>query len=610
MKGKNKLISAVLFYLAAVLFIVFVFVPSVKSVNTDYPNYYVSSNMLLDGKDLKNAYDNVEFNRQLLLYGIEGQIVSFMPYPPVNAVLFLPIAKLEPLDAKLIWNIFNIILLLACIFVLWKMTNFDYYTIGIIFFLSAFALINNFMFGQAYLLVLLCLCLSVYFMIRDNNILSALFMALSIVLKFYTVFFIFLFIFKKRLKLLFYTLVLGLLLYIPVILITGYDVNLFYYSKLIFRLSDGWVGTAYAVEYQSFITLLHKLFNFEPVLNPHPVINSMVMFYIFKYLFVCGILSASLSYLRKTKENIKLEISLFCIISMLFLPLNASYQFVILIPAIVFLCEYYMREKDYIMIITLLFILLFINSPAEIWVVNKVKDTALFILGYIKLFALLYLWLLNMKILGERTGLRPFNPQMRKYLLIGGIHIVGLTIMSSLINTSINDGARNVLTNSNFMISMPSALNTIPEKFIYTECTNNKFTLNSNFGFKYDRENVFKPMFIDSQTIIFETVVNKKPVKKILNIVSGVSSVTENIYTINTSLSKNGKLKCYINDGQLYLEDIRSSKVIQLTSGRQINSFPVFANDDSKIIFCSDRSRGLGFTTLYEFDLKQIQAVK
>jgi hypothetical protein len=610
MKRKNKLISAILFYLIAVLFIAFVFVPSMKKINTDFPNYYVSSNMLLDGKDMKTAYDNVEFNRQLLLYGIEGQIVSFIPYPPVSAILFLPIAKLEPLTAKLVWNIFNVILLIFCIYVLWKLTNFDFYNIGIIFFLSAYALTNNFLFGQAYLLVLLCLCLSIYFMIQGKDLLAALFMALSIVLKFYTVYFIFLFIFKKRFKLLFYTIAFGLMLYIPVVLITGYDVNLFYYSKLIFRLSDGWVGTAYAVEYQSFITLLHKLFNYEPVLNPHPLINSLVMFYIFKYLFVCGVLSVSLSYLIKTNENIKLEISLFCIISMLFLPLNASYQYVVLIPAIVFLCEYYLKDKDYIMIGTLLFILLFINSPAEVWVVNKVKDSSFFLLGYTKLFALLYLWLLNLKILGVKTGVKPFGSHTRKYMLIGGIHVVGLTIMSSLINIPINDGAHNVVANNNYMISMPSALNTMPERFIYTECTNGKFTLNSNFGFKYDKENVFNPIFIDSSDIAYETIVDKKAVKRLLNLNNGESTVTDKIYPNHTTLSKNENMKCYITDGQLFLEDIKNSKVIQLTSGRQLNSHPVFANNDTKIIFCSDRNRGTGFTTLYEFDINRILAGK
>jgi hypothetical protein len=610
MKKSYKIYSAIIFGLAAVLFAAFVFIPSLKKVNTDFPNYYVSSNMLLDGKDLKTAYDNVEFNRQLLLYGIEGQIVSFMPYPPINAILFLPIARLEPLTAKLIWNLLSALLLLLSIYVLSRLASFDFYSTGIMFFFSGYALVNNILFGQAYILVLFCLILSIYYMIEGKDVLSALFMALSIVLKFYTVFFIFLFIFKKRLKLLFYTIAIGFILYIPVVLITGVDVNLFYYSKLMLRLSDGWVGTAYALEYQSFISLLHRLFDYEAALNPAPLIQSLVLFYVFKYLYICGVLCVSLSYLKKTNENIKLEISLFCIISMLFLPLNASYQFVVLIPAIIFLCEYYFRQNNYVKVGFLLFLMFFINSHGEVRLVNVLKDTPFFVFGYIKLFALLYLWLLNLKLLGLRTGLKPFNPHMRKFMLVGGLHMVGLTIMSSLVNQPIHDGAEPILISRNFMISNPSVLNAPDDKLIYTECINEKFVLGSNFGLKYAKENVFSPVFISPDEIAYETVIDRKPVKKILNIKTGESSVTDKMSFQNGLISNNGNLKCFIQDGQLCIQDLVSDKITQLTSGRQINSYPRFAENDTKIIFCSDRSRGAGFTTLYQLDLNKIPALK
>lgn len=610
MKKKYKVYSAVIFALIAVLFTALVFIPSLKKVYTDFPNYYVSSNMLLDGKDLKTAYDNVEFNRQLLLYGIEGQIVSFMPYPPVTAILFLPVAKLEPLTAKLIWNLLNALLLMLSIYVLSRLVSFDFSTTGIMFFFSGYALVNNFLFGQAYILVLFCLILSIYFMIDGKDVLSALFMALSIVLKFYTVFFLFLFIFKKRFKLLYYTIAFGTILYIPVIIITGVDLNMFYYSKLMLRFSDGWVGTAYAIEYQSFVSLLHRFFDYEAALNPAPLIQSMVLFYAFKYLYICGVLCVSFSYLKNTNENIKLEISLFCIISMMFLPVNASYQFIVLIPAVIFLCEYYFKQSNYVKVGFLLFLMFIINSHGEVRLVNALKDTPFFIFGYVKLFALIYLWLLNLKLLGLRTGLKPFNPRMRKFMLIGGIHVVGLTILSSSINQPIKDGAVPVLTSKNYMISNPSVLNTANDKLIYTECINEKFVLNSNFGLKYDKESVFSPVFINQDEIAYETVIDRKPVKKILNIKTGTASVTNNMSFQNGIISNNGNMKCFIQDGQLFIQDLKSDNITQLTSGRQINSYPRFAENDTKIIFCSDRSRGAGFTTLYQFDLNKLPTGK
>ncbi len=610
MTGKYKTISAIAFCLLAVLFAVFVFLPSVKKVNTDFPNYYVSSNMLLDGKDLKDVYDNVEFNRQLLLYGIEGQIVSFVPYPPVNALLMLPIAKLSPLEAKLVWNFLNALLLIACIYLLTKLVRLSFYTIGIIFFLSAFALANNFLFGQAYLLILLFLLLSVYFMMQGKDILSAFFISLSIVLKFYTIFFIFLFIFKRRLRLLFWCIGFCFLLYIPVILITGFDLNHYYFTELMPRLGDGWVGTVYAVEYQSFISLLHRFFHYEPMLNPGPLFQSDLLFYAFKYLWIFVILSVSLAYIKKTVENIKLEISLFCIIALLLLPLNASYQYVVLIPAVVFMGKHFLDQKKYLLPASIVIVMALINSPVQVWIVDQVKETPLFFLGYVRLMGLLYLWLVNLKELGRVTGIKPLGSRMRSLLYVGGIHVVALTAFSVIVNRPADDNALSMVHSSNFLITMPSALNTVPEKVVYTECINEKFVLRSNFGLSINSENVFYPKMINESLLEYETVENRIPIKRILDL-----STRESVQSTLTkgeefAVSKNGKWKCFIQKGQLILEEISSGNKQQLTHGRQISSFPVFSYNDTKIIFASDRNRGVGFSTLYVIDVANLTGDK
>jgi hypothetical protein len=157
------------------------------------------------------------------------------------------------------------------------------------------------------------------------------------------------------------------------------------------------------------------------------------------------------------------------------------------------------------------------------------------------------------------------------------------------------------------MLSMPSALNTLQEKIIYTECINGKFALNSDFGFSYNKESVFNPVLLNPDNVVYETVINKKIVNKLLNMNTGHSTEINRSYTNHSAVTKNGNMKCYIQDGQLFLEDVKNNKVTQLTEGRQINSFPIITNDDTKIIFCSDRARGAGFTTLYEIDITKIK---
>lgn len=596
MKKYSKNITyPLIFAILSGLFIYFVFIPSLNKINTDFPNYYVSSNMFLDGRDLKTAYDNIEINRQLLLYGINDQIVSFVPYPPLTALLMLPIAKHSPLDAKLAWNIFNLLLLACCIFILSKITGLNYFKCGMIFFLSGFALANNFMFGQVYLLVLLFLLLSMYFMKQEKDIISALFIALSIVLKFYTIFFIFLFIFKKRYKLLVYTILFSVLIYIPVVIFTGFDLNVFYFTKIMPRLGDGWVGTVYSAEYQSFLSLLHRWFDFEPMLNPFPIVQSAIAFYVLKYAYIFFILTLAISVIKSKSENLLPELSLFSITCLLLLPLNASYQFVIFIPSAAILFIFYSDRKKYFMAAAILLLMFIMNSHLQIYVTNLLKNTPFYIFAYVKLIGLLIFFAVNIKILMNLNSTTLFNKRTIRFLSIGAVHVILLTILSYSINKPVDDRAEYIKTGNNYLFSMPSAYG---NKLIWTECINEKFVLRSNFGYGYDKENVFYPVLTDSEHIIFETIENKIPKQKVIDIKTGIQRDAEGIKLNLPSFNKDKSIACYSKDGVVIIEDPSTEKHYPLTSGRQICSYPVFAND-STIIFCSDRNRGVGFTALY-----------
>jgi hypothetical protein len=365
------------------------------------------------------------------------------------------------------------------------------------------------------------------------------------------------------------------------------------------RLGDGWVGTVYAVEYQSFISLLHRLFHFEPALNPYPLVQSELMFYLFKYLWIFSILFVSLAFVRKSCENLKLELSLFCITSLLLLPLNASYQYIILVPAVIFIGEYLLSKKKYLQLAIIVLVMALTNSPLQVWIVNQLSGGPLYMLAYVKLMGLLYLWLINLRLLkGEPV---PFR--VLKFISAGLSFAVLLAAISFISAKSINDNAVPLVNSRNFLITMPSALNTVPEKFVYTECINEKFVLRSNFGLSIESENVFYPRLINEAMLEYETVENKIPVKKILDLSTGESVITEPKVRSHLVLSNNGKMRCYTAGGEVILEELRTGNKTQLTRGRQICSFPVFSENDTKIIFASDRNRGVGFTTLYEIGI-------
>jgi hypothetical protein len=97
-------------------------IPALTTVDTDFPNYYTSSRLLLEGKDMSRLYDDQWFQEQINAYGIEQQ-GKFAPFPPVTAVLMIPLALLPPLVALRVWTVCNISMCVAVIVMLCKISG-------------------------------------------------------------------------------------------------------------------------------------------------------------------------------------------------------------------------------------------------------------------------------------------------------------------------------------------------------------------------------------------------------------------------------------------------------------------------------------------------------
>ena len=67
--------------------------PGWNQTKTDFPNYYVSAQMMLNGK-LTDAYNIEKFNQQIRLYNPEASGL-FVMYPPPTALLMLPLTFLK-----------------------------------------------------------------------------------------------------------------------------------------------------------------------------------------------------------------------------------------------------------------------------------------------------------------------------------------------------------------------------------------------------------------------------------------------------------------------------------------------------------------------------------
>ena len=66
------------------------FIPAWRSLNSDFPNYYLAARLYRQGYPIERVYDWVWFQRQKDHAGVERPHVSFDPNPPTCVLPVLP----------------------------------------------------------------------------------------------------------------------------------------------------------------------------------------------------------------------------------------------------------------------------------------------------------------------------------------------------------------------------------------------------------------------------------------------------------------------------------------------------------------------------------------
>src|SRR5215831_4445918 len=130
------------------------FVPAWRSLNTDFPNYYVAARLLARGDSLTRVYDWIWFQRQKDHAGVENRIVTFNPLTLYSALPIVPLTSFQPLSAKRWWLIVNLFFLGFSAFALHSITNMSGVRIAILMFLAIEPLQIHFLYGQLHIFVL------------------------------------------------------------------------------------------------------------------------------------------------------------------------------------------------------------------------------------------------------------------------------------------------------------------------------------------------------------------------------------------------------------------------------------------------------------------------
>ncbi|MBW8749769.1 MAG: DUF2029 domain-containing protein, partial [Acidobacteria bacterium] len=256
--------------LLAVLYLSFHTLPHAwKQLNTDFPNYYLTAKLVGEHTDMARAQEWVWLQRQKDLHAIPNPLIALVPITPFSTLILYPFNGLEPLTAKHVWIVCNLLLLIPLAWFLRRLTGLSYTRIALAFALSL-PLHHNLLDGQFYILLLLLIVAALWSDVEGHDAAAGALVGLAAACKIFPAVLFVLFWKRRAWK----ALISGLLTcgacLAFAIAVFGTQIHHVYLHEVLPATLRGEALPPYATASGSITSLLHYLFLSEPEWNPHP----------------------------------------------------------------------------------------------------------------------------------------------------------------------------------------------------------------------------------------------------------------------------------------------------------------------------------------------------
>ncbi|HXC97496.1 MAG TPA: glycosyltransferase 87 family protein [Edaphobacter sp.] len=243
-----------------------------EKLNSDFPNYYLTARLAREHYDTSRIYEWIWFQRQKDHQTIDQSTVGMAPITPFSTLVLYPLASLPALSAKHCWTILNLVMLAGTLWLLHLLTSLSWRRLLLIIALSI-PLRMNFMLGQYYVLLLLLLILACALYVNHRRFLAGMVIGLSAGLKIFPAIYLLYFLRKRDWRAFLGGAVAMVGSLAVSIRVFGWQLNRTYISQVLPATFRGECLAPYDLQAASLSALLHRLFIFEPELNPHPAVN-------------------------------------------------------------------------------------------------------------------------------------------------------------------------------------------------------------------------------------------------------------------------------------------------------------------------------------------------
>jgi hypothetical protein len=331
-------------------------VPALSEIDADFPGYFISAKIVVDGLETQRLYDDDWFREQIRRYGLESakNPGKFAPFPPPTALLLVPLARFEPLTALRVVTALSVLSLIFSIFLLARILAWNPLDSALFILSSGFAIISGVRFGQPYIVISMFCILGYYLYLARRPWLAGICFGLFVPIKYFPVIFLAYFAFRKEWKVVMggAAAIAGVGLVSMAVL--GWKVHEIFVlsvfgNHLVGRLSLHDHTVPFTAVYQSFDTLFDRLFVFDAVQNPQPLLAAPVL-RMFSLIAVKGtILLAAVATLVKLaridpSRAAAPSIGLLGIVLFLIAPATATYTCALLWLPIALLINYFLAN--------------------------------------------------------------------------------------------------------------------------------------------------------------------------------------------------------------------------------------------------------------------------
>ncbi|RXH54186.1 glycosyltransferase family 87 protein [Granulicella sibirica] len=324
-------------------------VPSAfATLQTDFPNYYLTAKLAREGVDTAHVYEWRWLARQKDHHEIDRSVIGLVPITPFSTLAVAPLAGFKPLIAKRIWLVFQIALLLPIVYGLREMTGQPLRRIALIV-LGCPPLHRNLLYGQFYVLLTALLIGACWAHQRKRMSLAGALVAIATAIKLFPVVFCLYFLRKREWRALLAAVATGAACIAVSVSVFGWEVHRTYLRQILPWTLRGEGFPPYALGSGSLSTLLHCLFVYEPQWNPQPWHPSPVFFVVLQAVLPMVILAPALLLCDERDDSasrVALEWSALTVGTLTVSTIPASYNFTLLVLPMTVLVAWLLRRRS------------------------------------------------------------------------------------------------------------------------------------------------------------------------------------------------------------------------------------------------------------------------